>query len=71
MWRASRHDTRNSVLLGLGIDELSMSLQSLPEARHLVLGTPFDQAQRLATDVLEMKDAKSIEELLRRNIAKE
>ena len=47
------------VLLGLGIDELSMSLQSLPEARHLVLGTPFDQAQRLATDVLEMKDAKS------------
>ena len=59
------------VLLGLGIDELSMSLQSLPEARHLVLGTPFDQAQRLATDVLEMKDAKSTEELLRRNIAKE
>ena len=52
------------VLLGIGIDELSMSLQSLPEARHLVLGTPFDQAQRLATDVLEMKDVESIEEVI-------
>jgi phosphotransferase system enzyme I (PtsI) len=58
-------------LLGMGVDELSMSPQSLPEARHLVLGTTFAQAQELAGEVLGMKDVESIEGLLRRNIAKE
>ena len=58
-------------LLGMGVDELSMSPQSLPEARHLVLGTTFAQAQELAGEVLGMRDVESIEGLLRRNIAKE
>jgi phosphoenolpyruvate-protein phosphotransferase (PTS system enzyme I) len=58
-------------LLGIGVDELSMSPPSLPEARHVVLGTSFDQAQGLAAEVLGMKDVESIEEVLTRNIAKE
>ncbi|MFI5368116.1 MAG: putative PEP-binding protein, partial [Spirochaetia bacterium] len=58
-------------LLGMGVDELSMSPPSLPEARHVVLGTSFDQAQSLAAEVLGMKDVESVEEVLTRNIAKE
>jgi len=52
------------VLLGLGVDELSMNARSLPEARHCVLGTSFSEAQDLASRVLGMKDAESVERFL-------
>ncbi len=58
-------------LMGMGVDELSMCPQSLPEARHVVLNTPYAEAQRLAKEVLEIGDAQALEEVLRRHIAKE
>ena len=57
--------------MGLGVDELSMSPQSLPEARHVILGTPLAAARSLAQKVLMMKDTDALEAELRRNFAKE
>ena len=58
-------------LVGMGVDELSMSPRTLPEARHLVLSTRFADAQRLAQEVLETRDVESLEDVLKRNFAKE
>ena len=59
------------VLMGLGVDELSMSPRTLPEARHVVLHTTFAEAEGRAKEVLETGDVESLERVLMRNIAKE
>jgi len=59
------------VLIGLGVDELSMSPRSLPEARHVVLSTSSAEAKGLAAKALQEKDAGTLEAEMRRYIAKE
>ena len=59
------------VLMGLGVDELSMSPQSLPEARHVILGTSLAAARSIAQKALTLKDTDALEAELRRNFAKE
>lgn len=59
------------VLIGLGVDELSMSPRSLPEARHVVLSTAYAEAKDLAAKALLEKDAGTLEAGMRRYIAKE
>jgi phosphotransferase system enzyme I (PtsI) len=59
------------VLMGMGVDELSMSPRSLPEVRHVILGTKYSQAQSLAQNVLTIKDTDALEAEIRRNFAKE
>lgn len=59
------------VLLGLCVDELSMSPQLVPEARHVILRTPLSNARKLASQVLESTEVKAVELLMKTAIAKE
>jgi phosphotransferase system enzyme I (PtsI) len=52
------------VLVGLGVDELSMAPQLIPEAIHTIRATSTDRAEALARDVLGEDDVRGIRRLL-------
>ncbi|HSV57122.1 MAG TPA: phosphoenolpyruvate--protein phosphotransferase [Magnetospirillaceae bacterium] len=56
------------VLLGLGLDEFSMSSVSIPEIKRLLRGADAYAAAALARDVLAMDSAADIESYLRSRI---
>jgi len=59
-------DTLATVLLvGLGLDDLSMSPSRLPEVKQLIRTISFPEAQEIATRALRMSTAREVEELLR------
>lgn len=57
------------VLLGLGLDEISMNLPALPYARHLIRSSSLKDARQLTRDVLKMTDSESIGRKVRRHMA--
>ena len=59
-----------NVLMGLGLDEISMNLPALPYARHLVRASKLKEAQKLAREVLAMDDSESIGKKVRGYMAK-
>jgi phosphotransferase system enzyme I (PtsI) len=48
------------LLLGLGVDELSMSPPSLPAVKYFVRAMKMSDARKLAAEALEMDDPKEI-----------
>ncbi len=52
------------VLLGMGLDEFSMSAQSIPRIKRLIRSTRFTQAQEMAERVLTMSTAHEISEYI-------
>jgi phosphotransferase system enzyme I (PtsI) len=54
------------VLIGLGVDELSMSAQMVAEAIHVIRHTRYDEATELAREVLSMDEEAKIKALLQR-----
>jgi phosphoenolpyruvate-protein phosphotransferase (PTS system enzyme I) len=52
------------LLLGLGIDELSMTPPLLPAVKFLIRNTRFSDAKKLADEVLQMTDPKKIYALI-------
>lgn len=53
------------LLLGLGIDELSMSSQSISVIKKIIRGISFDEAQETAAAVLKMGSGSEIHKYLR------
>lgn len=56
------------LLLGMGIDMLSMAPAAIPTIRALVRQTPLSEAQSLVQGVLALKDPHEIERLLRADL---
>jgi len=52
------------VLLGLGLDELSMSAPSIPAVKERVRGLTLDEARRMAGDVLVLETADEVQRYL-------
>ena len=50
------------ILVGMGIDELSMSSPSIPRTKQLIRGLEVDAAQRLATKVLRLGGPEEVRE---------
>jgi len=50
------------ILLGLGLDELSMSAPAIPRTKALLRRLSFDAAQRLAAEVLQLETPARIRE---------
>lgn len=48
------------VLLGLGLDELSMSAPAIPAVKEAVRGLTMEEARRIASAVLNMESAEAI-----------
>ena len=53
------------ILLGLGVDELSMSAPSIPMAKEIVRGWSMAHAQRLAGEALQLDSAEAVRRLVR------
>ena len=53
------------ILLGLGVDELSMSPPSIPAAKQTVRGWSITDAQRLAGEALQLDSAEAVRKLVR------
>ena len=51
------------VLLGLGLDEFSMSPNSILKVRRLIRSLKYEEAQKLAAQALTCQTAREIEDL--------
>jgi phosphotransferase system enzyme I (PtsI) len=52
------------MLLGLGLDELSMPPQVVPELKYIIRSVTLKQAQAIATQALKLSTGKEVEEYL-------
>ncbi|MDI6740060.1 MAG: phosphoenolpyruvate--protein phosphotransferase [Candidatus Edwardsbacteria bacterium] len=48
------------LLLGLGIDELSVNPAAVPEVKKIIIGLRFDQCRKAAAAAMEMSDAADV-----------
>lgn len=53
------------ILLGLGLDELSMSPMSIPQIKKLIRSVKYSDAQKLADKVLQMSTGQEVEDICR------
>jgi phosphoenolpyruvate-protein phosphotransferase (PTS system enzyme I) len=53
------------VLIGMGIDELSMNAPAIPIAKKILRNISLEDAQRIAQTALELEDAQSIKAFLK------
>ncbi len=52
------------ILLGIGLDELSVSPSVLPEIKTIIRSTTFKEAEKLAEKVLQLSSSKSVENFM-------
>ena len=52
------------VLIGLGVDELSMSAPAIPRAKQIVRLLDYEKTRRLAQQALALEDAEAVKNLL-------
>ncbi|MCK4620491.1 MAG: phosphoenolpyruvate--protein phosphotransferase, partial [Desulfobacterales bacterium] len=53
------------ILLGLGIDELSMNPQSIPAVKSMIRALKVEDARAFMKDVFKQNTASGVEELVR------
>ena len=62
-------DPRHAVLLvGLGVDEMSMSFFDLPRVKAAIRSVHHDHAREIATEVLAQPSAKAVKRILREQV---
>jgi phosphotransferase system enzyme I (PtsI) len=52
------------ILLGLGLDEFSMSATSIPKARKIINNLSFNECQKLAQKTLELETVEQVNNLV-------
>ncbi len=65
VWRAGGGALAIPVLIGMGIDELSMNAPAIPIAKKILRNISLEDAQRIAQAALELEDAQSIKAFLK------
>ncbi|MBI4511994.1 MAG: phosphoenolpyruvate--protein phosphotransferase [Deltaproteobacteria bacterium] len=58
------------VLVGLGLDELSMNAAAIPVVKAVLRASTMEEARTLADQALKLSTARAIEELIREHMAK-
>jgi phosphoenolpyruvate-protein phosphotransferase (PTS system enzyme I) len=58
------------VLLGLGVDELSMTASSIPQVKRLIRSLSLNDAKLLAEEVMLQSTAEGIHKILRKKLKK-
>ncbi len=56
------------ILLGMGVDELSMSSISIPPVKRLIRGIDLGDARLLAEEILAEKTVQGVHKVLRRHL---
>ncbi len=59
--------TFTEILIGLGLDEFSMSPFSIPKIKKFIRDVDFDSAKKLADEILSLPEQSLIKEALRRH----
>jgi len=59
------------LLLGMGLDELSVSVSVIPEIKKVVRLMPYDTAQKIAREAMGLKTSNDILKLIRDNVPAE
>lgn len=54
-----------AVLIGLGIDKLSMAISSVPQTKRLIAGLSFAKARKIADTVKDLPTAAEVEQYLK------
>ena len=52
------------ILMGMGIDKLSMAAVNIPEVKRIIRKITFKQAQQLAEAILQQEDINAIKNLV-------
>jgi phosphotransferase system enzyme I (PtsI) len=58
------------ILLGLGIDELSMNVMALPRVKRVLRSLDFKQSQVVIDNIFKLSTAGEIEMLLKKEVKK-
>jgi phosphotransferase system enzyme I (PtsI) len=53
------------LLLGMGLNEFSMSAPSVPSIKNIIINNKMDFAKQVCKNVMQMEDAKSIRKYLK------
>ncbi|MGB9779892.1 phosphoenolpyruvate--protein phosphotransferase [Caldanaerobacter sp.] len=53
------------ILLGLGLDEFSMSATSIPEIKNIIRNVEYEKAKEIAEKALNMSEAREIEGMMK------
>jgi phosphotransferase system enzyme I (PtsI) len=59
------------LLLGMGLDEFSVSVSVIPEIKKVIRMMPFDKAQEIALAALQVKTSEEVLKLIRDNVPPE
>ncbi|MCD5390492.1 phosphoenolpyruvate--protein phosphotransferase [candidate division NPL-UPA2 bacterium] len=58
------------ILLGMGLDELSMSAVAIPKIKKIIRAVTMKEARRLVKEILTLSTAREIEQRVREKLAK-
>lgn len=58
------------ILLGLGLDELSMSPVAVPQIKKIIRSVTYEEAKKIAEKALSFTTAKDVEDFARHNLKK-
>jgi phosphoenolpyruvate-protein kinase (PTS system EI component) len=55
------------LLLGLGLDELSMNAPAIPQAKQILRGLSLEESQKMAPALLDMESPEAVRDWLAKN----
>ena len=56
------------VLLGLGLDEFSMSASSIPKIKKLIRDITYEEAKKIANEVINFSTGDEVRDYINRSI---
>ena len=59
------------LLLGMGLDEFSVSVSVIPEIKKVIRMMPFEKSKEIAKAALQMKTSDEVLKLIRDNVPSE
>jgi len=57
-----------AILLGLGLDEFSMSATSIPHVKHIIRSLTYERAKQIAEEALSMDNPEDIRNMIKREL---
>ncbi|MGB4130496.1 MAG: putative PEP-binding protein, partial [Tepidanaerobacteraceae bacterium] len=59
-----------AILLGMGLDEFSMSAGSIPQVKNIIRSLSFEKAKQIAEKALSMDDPEDIRNMVKEEMDK-
>jgi len=59
-----------AILLGMDLDEFSMSASSIPQVKNIIRSLSYDEAKQIAQKALSMDDPREIRNMVKQEMEK-